>query len=143
MSQEFSATVNKWVLESQRKLLAVFKTAVQSTMEEVQDRTPVDTGYLRATLTASITGPITDLTKNPVTGHNPGDPPVYTKPFNNYAFVIAGAELGDTIYGGFTANYAVYVEYGAQGRTGVGMVRLAAQNWQKNVDRAVAQLRRT
>jgi uncharacterized protein YbbC (DUF1343 family) len=53
--------------------------------------------------------------------------------------VIAGADLGDTIYGSFVAEYAGFQEYGANGRPGAGMVRLSVQNWQAHVDRATAE----
>lgn len=127
-SQSFSAAVEKWALKSQARLLAVFRTAAQYVIEDVRDRTPVDTGFLRASLTVTLDGP---LPMREAAGS------AYQAP--SYSLVIAGAELGGTVYASFVANYAGHVEYGAQGRASVGMVRLAAQAWSSHVARAVAE----
>jgi hypothetical protein len=64
--------------------------------------------------------------------------------------VILTANLGDTIYIGWTAAYAMRMEYGFQGpdslgrvynQPGNGFARSAAQNWPKIVDRVVAQVK--
>lgn len=128
MAQTFRAQIDEWVAQTQARMLAVFRTAAQYVIEEVRDRSPVDTGYLRNSLTVSLDGPL------PMRGAS-GDG-YAAAPF---AAVIAGADLGGTIYASFVANYAGHVEYGAQGRQGVGMVRLSVQNWQVHVDRATAE----
>ena len=107
-------------------MTAVFKLSAQYVIEDVIYRTPVDTGYLRASLTVSLDGPL------PLRGKQ-GDG-YKAEP---YALVIAKAKLGETITASFVANYAGHVEYGANGRAGVGMVRLAAQAWPAHVSRAV------
>lgn len=133
MAQTFSAQVDAWVLESKARMMAVFQTALQTTIDEVIDRTPVDTGFLRASFTASQAGfaPL-------VEGKGTRGAAYALEP---YQIVIAGLEQGDDLYGNFTANYAVHVENGARGRPGRHMLKLAVQNWQTNVDRAVSQLR--
>ncbi|GHC79395.1 HK97 gp10 family phage protein [Limoniibacter endophyticus] len=128
VQQNFSATIDDWVAKTQTRMIAVFKTAAQYVVEDVRERTPIDTGYLRNSLTLSLDGPL------PMRGSE-GDG--YQAP--PYAAVIAGADLGDTIYASFVANYAAAVEYGAQGRQGAGMVRLSVQNWQSHVNRATAE----
>ena len=135
MAQTFSASVDAWVMESKRRMMAVFQTALQYTVEEVIDRTPVDTGFLRASFKGSDAGfaPVTQ-------GRGIAGGGYSVQP---YALVIAGLDDGDTFYGNFTANYAVYVENGSRGRAGRHMVKLAAQNWQVNVNRAVAQIRKS
>lgn len=135
---KFSATVDAWVRKSKQKTEAVFKTAVQSTIDDMQTpvgaggNMPVDTGFLRASIQASLNAPV--LRQMP----NPGGAAGFA---TDTSLVIAGAELGDTIYATYGANYAVYQEYGANGKPGRGFVRLAAQNWQANVNRAVAALK--
>lgn len=128
----FSAQVDEWVMETEERLEAVFKTAVQFTIEEALDRTPVDTGFLKSSLKASLSGfaPLVDR------GLSVGATQVQP-----YEMVIAGADIGETIYANYTANYAQYVEHGARGRSGRHMMKLAAQNWQPNVNRAVSLLR--
>lgn len=127
----FAAQVDAWVRETEARMLAVFRTAAEYVVEDVLDRTPIDTGYLRASLTVTTTGPLPiRANARPVEGQTYNVQP--------YALSIAGAELGDTVYASFVASYAAHVEYGARGRAGRAMVRLAAQNWPVHVDRAVA-----
>jgi hypothetical protein len=52
----FAASVDKWAKQSVARMEAVFKTAAEITIEEVSVRTPVDTGFLRASLTVSLSG---------------------------------------------------------------------------------------
>jgi hypothetical protein len=126
MAKSFSASVDDWVKETQERMDAVFKDAVQTTVEEILDRTPVDTGFLKSSFHTSLTGFLPLVHRGVV---RPNDVQIQ--------MTIAQAEAGDTIYGNFTANYAVHVEYGARGRPGRRMVGLAAQNWQRNVDNSV------
>lgn len=128
MAQRFSAQVDAWVLKSRRRTEAVFKTAAQNVIGEVVDRTPVDTGYLRGSLTVTFNEPV------PMRGKR-GDGYVAAP----YALAIAEAQLGQVIYASFGASYAGYVEYGAGGRRGAGMVRLSAQNWPRHVANAVSE----
>lgn len=133
MVERFSATVERWARESEGRMEAVFKLAVQMLLEGVIDRTPVDTGFLRASATASTVGFAPLVDGRGIIGQ--------TYQIDAYEVVIASSELGDTIYFNFTANYAAYVENGAKGRPPVKMVGLSVQNWQMYVDRAVARLR--
>jgi hypothetical protein len=126
--RSFSVSVDDWVRKSRQRLEAVLKTSAQFVIEDVVLRTPVDTGYLRASLTVSLDGPL------PMRGDK-GDG--YAAP--PYALAIAGADIGSTITASFVANYAGFVEYGARGRQPVGMVRLSAQEWPRHVNRAVAE----
>ncbi|WP_422366410.1 hypothetical protein [Pelagibius sp.] len=128
MAGTFSAAVDRWTLKTKRRTEAVFRTATQYVVEDVLERTPVDTGYLRASLTVTFNGPV------PARGQQ-GDG--YMAP--PFALVIAGAQLGQVIYASFGANYALPVEYGKEGREGAGMVRLAAQAWPQHVAKAVAE----
>jgi hypothetical protein len=125
----FSAQVDQWILESKETLEAVKKFAIQETFEQILTPWPVDTGFSKSSFTASTTG-FTPLTGNTGQLNTGGD----------YAFVIANSGFEDTIYANFVANYAIHIEYGANGRQGKGLVRMAAQNWQQNVNQAVFQL---
>ena len=128
----FAAAVDEWCRKTDQRLEAVFKLSTQFVIEDVLDRTPVDTGFLRASLTVTTNGML------PIrAGAVPAKGGSYQP--QPYALALAGAELGDTIYASFVAAYAGHVEYGAQGRAGVGMVRLAAQNWQIHVNRAAKE----
>lgn len=124
--QTFSAQVDKWISDSEEKMEAVFKTAVQFTIDDALDRTPVDTGFLKSSMTVSLSG-FTPLREKGFSLNN-----------SSYEMIIAGADLGDTIYANYVANYAQHVENGASGRAGRHMVKLAAQNWQTHINRAVS-----
>lgn len=123
----FSAQIDDWVRKTQQRMDAVFKLSVQYLIDDVIARTPVDTGYLRASFTVTTNAPLPTRGKQ---GDGYLAPP--------YILVVNGARLGDVIHATFVANYAGFVEYGARGRAGVGMVRLAALAWPQHVNRAVA-----
>lgn len=132
MAGSFTAEVDAWVAQTQARMLAVFRTAAQFVIEDVRDRTPRDTGFLQASWTVSLDGPL------PMRADaRPGRDFTYDPP--SYSLAIAGAELGSTIYASFVAGYAGFVEMGSQGRQPVGMVRLAVQAWPQHVARAVAE----
>jgi len=57
MQHSFTAQIDEWVLASKARMLAVFQTATQYVVEDMLDRTPVDTGYLRASLTVKFNTP--------------------------------------------------------------------------------------
>ena len=130
----FSGAVDAWVLETKARQEAIFKTAAQYVAEDVIDRVPVDTGFLRASFTASLVEPPQirpDAT--PPKDAGKGSIP----PAENYSLVIANSKLGDTIHFGFVAAYALYVEYGTRGRKGALMVGLSVQRWPQHVAKAV------
>lgn len=138
----FSAAVAQWTDKVVGAVEAIFKEATQEVVEEMQKpveqggRMRVHTGFLRASLLASSTSmPAINASANPIEGQ------VYTTDFAQVEAVIAGADIGDTLYFGYTASYAGYREYGANGQPADGFVRLAAQNWPIIVDRKAAELK--
>lgn len=131
--QSFAATVQGWADKSERRLMAIAKTATQNLIEEVLDRTPRDTGFLAASLTVSLG----DMPAIDPTSRGAKDGKYEVQP---YTLLINSAKAGDVIRGGFVASYSAPVEFGARERPGVGMVRLAAQNWQQHVDAAVREV---
>ena len=132
MAQTFSAQVDEWVMETKARLRAVFQLSTQYVIDDIVARTPVDTGFLRASLTVTLDSP---LPIRPLA--RPAEGGLYQP--EPYALQIAGADVEDTIYASFVAGYAGHVEYGARGRSGAGMVRLAAQAWPIHISRAVTE----
>jgi hypothetical protein len=124
----FTAQVSDFVLETEARTVAVFKQSGQElfsimlTPVAKGGNLPVDTGFLRNSFVSGING-ATALT-----------------PPDSVSLSFAGVELGDEVFGGFTASYARYVEYGANGRTGRRFVALAALQWQEIVNRNAAAL---
>lgn len=139
----FSAQIDSWVAQTNERIEAVFKQSAQEVIEDMQTpvgrggNMPIDTGFLRASLLVSLSGPVPPTRDNPYT--QPGSAPAWG--VGEAALSIAGAEVGDTIYATYSANYARHVEYGAKGRSGRGFVRLAAMKWQSVVNRVSARLR--
>ena len=117
----FAATVGDWARAVEGALEAVFKESVQELVAQLNSLVPVDTGFLRASLMASTTVmPALSL-------DNPGG--AHSVDVGTIELVIVGADLGDTIYLGYTANYAAYVHYGARGNAPRPWVTMVAQRW--------------
>lgn len=124
MSTNFTAQVSDWVRQTEQRLDAVFKQSAQEVIFDMQNRTPVDTGFARASVVVSTSAmPSIDPNK---TGAGSG---TYAPDVQEIALAIAGAEIGETIFAGYTAAYAVPLEYGHSKQAPNGMVRLAAQRW--------------
>ncbi|NNV20533.1 HK97 gp10 family phage protein [Ochrobactrum pseudogrignonense] len=128
----FSSELLAWVERTKRRQQVVFQTAAQFLAEDILERTPVDTGFLRGSFRTDPNKPV-----------KIGDTP-------NGFEGIAAAKATDTIYMGFGAVYAMRIEYGFDGedslgryyyQDGAGMVRLAWQNWPQHVSKAAAQVR--
>lgn len=128
MTTAFQASVAAYIAQYKDRLERVFKASAQDVIAEAQTpvarggRMPVDTGFLRNSMVAGLNG------STALSGAD------------SYVLAIAGADLGDSIFAGWTANYARHVEYGAQGRAGRFYMRGAAQQWQQIVDRNAAAL---
>lgn len=125
---KFSAQVAAWANKSERRLEAIFKESAQRLIEQAQTprgaggKMPVDTGFLRASGQASLTG-------------WPSGPSRQDEGMGafDYTVTIAGARLGTTIYWGWTAEYAPYME------ERYAFARSAAQNWNGIVSAVVRE----
>ena len=117
MSGKFTASVAGWSQKALANVENVFKQSAQDVFEIAQTpvakggNMPVDTGFLRNSLTSSLNGAAMGAGAD------------------SYVLAVASAELGDAIFGGWTAEYARHVEYGARGRAGRFFMRGAAQQW--------------
>lgn len=133
MAQSFAATVGAWCEKVPNALEMVFKESAQELVSQLNDLVPVDTGFMRASLMAS-TSAMPQLTRA-----NPGV--AVPSDLGDILLVINGAELGDTIYLGYTANYAAYVHYGARGRPPRPWVTMVAQRWVMIVEAKAAEVK--
>lgn len=124
------ADLDKWAKKSKNRMLAIAQTATQDVIDEAQKpvgkggNMRVDTGFLRATGQASLDG----LPLGPSNAKDDGLPNE-----QDTNLVIGQATLGDTIFFGWTANYARYRE------SKDAFLGLAVQKWQQFVDRATRQ----
>jgi len=123
-----NVTINQWVAQSRARLEAVWKTAAQDIVREIQTprakngRMPVDTSFLRNSFAADINAaPSGD-----------GDSPYSSGPIS---IVINRAKIGDRVVFGWGANYAIYME------AKYSFIRSAAQNWQQIVDKSAQKVK--
>ena len=86
----------------------MYKRQVQDLAAEAQAKVPVDTGNLKNSLVGGL--------------GEPGEGEAM-------AAAMARYQPGDAPWIGWTAEYALHVEFGAQGRSPVGFARGAAQKW--------------
>lgn len=131
--KSFSASVGEWVRETKARQLAVFRESAQRVVEIAQTpvgaggNMPVDTGFLRASGVATLSGlPPLRPTSDGVAAL------VWDQA--TVQLVIQQAALTDQITFAYTANYARFQEYGAHGRPGRRFVALAAQQWPRIVE---------
>ncbi|QJS27471.1 hypothetical protein [Rhizobium ruizarguesonis] len=140
----FAAQVSEWAISELERSQAVFQTAAQEVANEVRTpvaeggRMPLKTGNLRRSLMAS-TADMPRIQEGKTTFSDSG-----------IEMVIAGAELGSTIYLGFQAAYARRLEMGFVGadslgrlynQTGYGFVAATAQRWPQIVAQAEQTVR--
>ncbi len=136
----FAAQVIAWVKETQDRMDTVFKESCQDLLSEMQTpvaeggNMPVDTGFLRASVRVNTDG------FRPATLTPPSEASKFT--YNPAAAVLAilGAEIGDTVFMSYTANYARPVHYGSGDREGRQWVTMAAQRWPQIVAAACGRL---
>ncbi|RLK53451.1 hypothetical protein BCL79_2758 [Stenotrophomonas rhizophila] len=125
MANKFGDQVKAFAEKAKQRQLAIFRESAQQVMEEANTpegdggKMPIDTGFLRNSAVASTEGPPDG------TG---GDP----------SLVFSAVELGQTVWAGWTAAYALRMEHGFYGedslgrvyaQPGKGFMRSATQNW--------------
>lgn len=134
----FSAQVDEMTRRAREKLELVVKQSAQDVFELAQTpqpsvtetggafevgKIPVDTGFLRNSFMSELNG------SGAVTGADA------------YVMTIASLELGDTVFGGWTASYAPLVEWGTANMAGRFFALSAAQQWQAIVQRNAEKAR--
>ncbi|WP_244980358.1 HK97 gp10 family phage protein [Brucella anthropi] len=137
MAKSFAATVGQWAVKVDGALEVVFKESAQELVSQmdkllsdmIYDQPSSEnyrrTGFLRASLMASREAMPKLYRDNPGASVPPG--------LQQVILVINSADIGDTIYLGYTANYAAYVHYGAKGAVPRPWVTLIAQRWEEIV----------
>lgn len=145
MAQSFAAQVGMWCQKVPRAMEIVFKESAQEIVSQMDDLLasmvyagpqPAGykrTGFLRASLVAS-TSVMPRLTRE-----NPGVP--VPTDLGDVILVINGTDLGQTVYLGYTANYAAFVHFGANGAAPRPWVNLVAQRWQQIVEAKAAEVK--
>jgi hypothetical protein len=135
----FSGKISDWVAQTKERTLAVRNEAAQRVVEVMQTpvgaggNMPVDTGFLRASLRATLGEPGFSVT------YNPGDGSSHAYDAGTVSLVISSAHIEDTISAIYTANYAPYVEYGTSKMAARRFVGLAVQQWPRIVSEVAAE----
>ena len=128
-------TIPGWIAKSEALLTAVTKESVQTLAREANKsrfkggKMPIDTGFLTNSMMAKI-------------GSLPSGASVKPENYNRMEWdsgpvtlVINSMGAGDTIFIGWTAEYARFME------NRFGFMRSASQRWPEFVDESVMQLR--
>lgn len=129
MTRSFTAQIKAFRDLTEQKLELVVKASAQEVFKTAQTpkaqggRMPVDTGFLRNSFVSGLNG------STSLSGADA------------YVLAVAGMELGDTVFGGWTADYAKHVEYGTSRMAGSFFALNAAQQWQAIVSRNAAKAR--
>lgn len=140
----FAASIGEWAERVEGAIEAIFREAVQELVAEadriltqlVYESPPSEnyrrTGFLRSSVRAS-------KTSIPLADRPQGAPDADY--MAEITVVIAGSELGETIYVGYTANYAAFVHFGTSRMAGRPWVQMIAQRWPAIVAAKEAELR--
>lgn len=131
----FNAQVSAWVRKSEGRMQAVFRESSKRVISLAQSRIPVDTGFARASLQVSLE----NLPE--VTGARPAEGQTYNYDAGIASVTISNAQLGQTVYAGWTANYAIYLEYGHSQQAPSGFVRISAAQWPQIVSQVTREAR--
>jgi|APCry1669192647_1035423.scaffolds.fasta_scaffold82938_1 hypothetical protein len=137
-SLSFSAAVDAWTRETNDRMTRVFRASTQEVASIAQNGVPVDTGFARA----SVRGSKESMPQIvPDFKGEKGKPYDASGAFGEVTLMIAGLEIGETAYIGWTANYVIPLEFGHSQQAPAGFVRLAAAQWQVIVNGVTAELK--
>lgn len=135
----FTAEVSDWVAQTKKFHRAVIRESIKELVRRMQTpvgaggNMPIDTGFLRKSLMASTSFmPTMEFDRDEGGVYRWNDAQLNT--------TLSGWSLGEDFYLGYTANYAIHQEFGANGRPGRAFVRLAAQQWPEIVSFVEAKL---
>lgn len=119
---EFSVDISKWAKKTEKNIDRFMLEFTQDLAEEVVTNTPVDTGFLRASWTATVNIP--DIsTEGAQTGGNAEQ--ASSQALTRMTANLIGVKGGDTVYYTNNANYGIFVEYGTSRFEGRAFVRNA------------------
>jgi hypothetical protein len=149
----FSASVAAFCKKAEEAALAVLHESIITAVTQMQmigpstaypsgqgGRNPVDTGWHTSHIEVSFTGmPLINPASNPPPHLQGLGLHVYEWDKERTFGQIREMKLGQTVYIGYTAAYAGYLEYG-HGQSSA-FVRMVAQRWPMIVDQTVAKVR--
>jgi hypothetical protein len=125
--QTFSADIEAWGRKTQARMLAIARESAQRVISVAQSRVPVDSGFLRASIRASNS----EMPAIDPKARGDGTPVTYDT--GEIMLVIAGTELGQHLFVGYTASYSAAVHWGTSKMAPRLWVTLAAMEWPRIV----------
>lgn len=134
---KFTATVAEWATRSEKGMAAIRNESVKRVIQNAQlsddkgGRMRVDTGFLRSSGQLSLTG----MPTGPIRGDADAAPNQYMFDASPIVLQLVGTGLDNTLYFGWTANYAIYREWHD------GFLRMAVQQWPSIVNTVVAEVK--
>lgn len=140
-SRGFLQSVNKWTKATKERSEEAFQIGVLDFAIELNDTAPIDTGFLRSSLTAGINGSVPQG-PNAEYGSNYNDQRLLS--------VISQLKLGDKVSLVYQAPYARRLEYGFTGFDSLGRqfnqsgrfwITAAGQKYRSIMRRAATRLR--
>ncbi|WP_127524585.1 HK97 gp10 family phage protein [Mesorhizobium sp. Z1-4] len=144
MTQSFAATVEQWARDVEGVVEVIFRESVQELVSQADDlltqlvyAAPPSpnyrrTGFLRSSLTISTASmPLASRPQGALDADYMAE----------ITATIAGSDITETIYVGWTAEYAPFVHWGARGQPPKPWVTLVAQRWQEIVARVAARVK--
>ncbi|MDY8108259.1 HK97 gp10 family phage protein [Fulvimarina sp. 2208YS6-2-32] len=143
----FAAAVGAWADKIPGAMEAIFRESASRLARELtlelerlvyeRPQSPdakARTGFLRASLVASKASMPTLSRANPGVAADLDQGAI--------ELAIQGAEIGETIFLGYTANYGAYIHYGSGGRPARPWVTMVAQRWPQIVADVTRDLKR-
>jgi hypothetical protein len=131
--KSFVAQIDSWVAATQQRQLAVFRTAAQMVIAQVDTTCPVDVGFLQASRQVLLNQAAPPAINRRSGKSSPAGPPP------SFAATLANATLNDRITVAYTAEYAPMVEFGTSRMAPRAWVRAAVSNWPVYVALATAK----
>lgn len=137
----FATQVDEWVKKSEARMLAVARESAQRTFSRATqylsgELVNVQTGFLRASAMAS---------KSEMPKINPAAHPKEGASYNlnggQITTVLAGLQMAETAYIGWTAAYAGHIHDGTSKMSPRPFVSLAAMQWSATVNQVVSELK--
>ena len=128
MATSFTASIEDWSKKALRNADLVYKQSVQDLFELANrpvakgGRMRVDTGFLRNSLTMELNGG------------------TFLGSADSYILAVSRLTIGDSIFGGWTAEYAIHREFGTKSQSPDFFARGAAAEWVGIVAKNAAKL---
>ena len=135
MADDFKTQIDKFVVNTEKKMLVVVRESIEATIEDAQTsvdkggKMRVKTGFLHA----SGLGQLGSMPSGPSKGDPKGK---YVWTTDQLGVILASMKIGDVFYFGWTAKYARHREVFD------GFLDSATMKWQSHVDESVRRFKK-